>query len=104
MFGEDALAERLTLHKLHGFNPAQPASGEAEAADTAEGVDHAETHGFRVESPRLSWQPSTARHGSYRCGGGPNGLGLGFRLATATGTGSPRILAMAMASSFRTSP
>jgi hypothetical protein len=42
MFGEDALAERLALHELHGFDPAQPASGEAEAADTAEGVNHAE--------------------------------------------------------------
>jgi hypothetical protein len=42
VFGEDALAERLALHERHGFNPAQPASGEAEAADTAEGVDHAE--------------------------------------------------------------
>jgi hypothetical protein len=42
MFGEDALAERLALHELHGFNPAQPASGKAEAADPAEGIDHAE--------------------------------------------------------------
>ena len=41
VFGEDALAERLTLHELHGFDPAQPASGEAEAADPAEGVNHA---------------------------------------------------------------
>ena len=41
MFGEDALAEGFALHELHGFNAAQPASGEAEAADAAEGVDHA---------------------------------------------------------------
>jgi hypothetical protein len=34
VFGKDALAERLALHELHGFNPAQPASGKAEAADT----------------------------------------------------------------------
>jgi hypothetical protein len=33
VFGKDALAERLTLHKRHGFNAAQPASGEAKAAD-----------------------------------------------------------------------
>ena len=41
MFGEDALAERLALHKLHGFNSTQPSSSKAEAADTAEGVNHA---------------------------------------------------------------
>jgi hypothetical protein len=34
VFGKDALAERLTLHELHGFNPAQPASGKAETANT----------------------------------------------------------------------
>ena len=45
MFGKDALAERLALHKLHGFNATQPASGKAEAADAAEGVNHAQ-HGF----------------------------------------------------------
>jgi len=33
MFGKDALAEGFALHELHGFNPAQPASGETEAAD-----------------------------------------------------------------------
>jgi hypothetical protein len=34
MFRQNAMAERLTLHELHGFNPAQPASGKAEAANT----------------------------------------------------------------------
>jgi hypothetical protein len=42
VFGKDALTERLALHELHGFNAAQPASGKAEAADAAEGVNHAE--------------------------------------------------------------
>lgn len=41
VFGKDALAERLALHELHGFNPAQPASGQRETADPAEGVNHA---------------------------------------------------------------
>jgi hypothetical protein len=42
MLRQDALAERFTLHELHRFNATQPASGEGESADPAEGVDHAE--------------------------------------------------------------
>jgi hypothetical protein len=44
VFGKDALAVRLTFYELHGFNSAEPASGKAEAADAAEGVDHAQGH------------------------------------------------------------
>lgn len=44
MFAEDLPAERLALHKGDRFNPAQPASGKAESADTGEGVNHAQ-HG-----------------------------------------------------------
>jgi len=28
MLRKDALAKRLALHELHGFNPAEPAGGE----------------------------------------------------------------------------
>jgi hypothetical protein len=41
VFGKDALAERLTLHKRDCFNPAQPAGGKAKATDAAKGVNHA---------------------------------------------------------------
>ena len=42
MLRKDALAEQLTFHKLHGFNPTQPAGGKRKPADPAEGVDHAQ--------------------------------------------------------------
>ena len=45
MLRKDALAERLTLHKLHGFNPAEPAGRKRKPADPAEGVNHAQGHG-----------------------------------------------------------
>jgi len=44
MFGKDALAVRLTFYELNRLNSAEPLSGEAEAADAAEGVDHAQSH------------------------------------------------------------
>jgi hypothetical protein len=45
VFGKDALAKRVALHKLHGLNATQPASSKAKSADAAEGVNHAQ-HGF----------------------------------------------------------
>jgi hypothetical protein len=44
VFGKDALAVRLAFYELNRFNPAKPAGSEAESADAAEGVDHAQSH------------------------------------------------------------
>jgi hypothetical protein len=71
VFGKDALAERLTLHKLNGFDPAQPASGKAEAADTAEGVDHAErlhqtNPGSQARARHVAQAPAHASRHSER--------------------------------------
>jgi hypothetical protein len=44
MFVENLLAVRLAFNELHGLNPAKPASCQREAANAAEGVDHAQRH------------------------------------------------------------
>jgi hypothetical protein len=46
VFAQDALAVRLAFNELHRLNSAEPAGGQREPADAAEGVDHAEGHHF----------------------------------------------------------
>jgi hypothetical protein len=85
VFGEDALAVRLAFNELHRFNAAEPAGGQREPADAAEGVDHSEHHQLppaaatRSRSPRrvqFLGNPPTLR----------SAKGWGFTFSTGTST------------------
>jgi len=78
MFGEDALAVRLTFYELNRLNSAEPAGSEREAADAAEGVDHAQSH---ATTTNLSCSPTHPRRLRFM-----RGRGDGRTLHTATNT------------------
>ena len=50
MFGEDALAERLTLYELHGFNATEPASDKAESANAGKQIQKAQSRCWHAPS------------------------------------------------------
>jgi hypothetical protein len=85
MFGKDALAVRLAFNELHRLNPAEPAGGQRESADAAEGVDHSEHHQLPPAAATRSRSLSLIQF----LGNPPtlrSATGSGFTLSTGTST------------------
>ena len=79
MLRQHLLAVRITLNELNRLNSAEPASCQREAADAAEGVDHAQSHAYTSTSTSCSpTRPCCLRF--------MRGRGDGATLHTATST------------------